>query len=827
MNPCDKSNNFSVSTQLKDVSADIEKGTNREHVSITVEGMTCSGCGNKLHRGLAALPGVTNVSVNFIMKRADFDMDTTISSATDTITRAQQTTGFSLSRISTTDQTLTFLTTKANAQTIAALPLPGITNTTIRKNSATISFDPSTLGARTLATSISHLTAGLAPPTSPSTSTGAAHLRSLALKTLLSALLTTPVVVLSWTHDALLSPTTRSSASLALATCVQCLAVPEFHAPALRALLRARALEMDALVALSITAAYVYSVVAYAFEAAGRPLQTASFFETGALLVTLVLLGRVGGAWARVRAVGRVSLRGVEARFATLVEEGGGERVVDARVLQYGDVFRVGAHEKVATDGVVVAGRSEVDERVVTGESVPVAKGVGSAVIAGTVNGDGVLVVRLVRLPGSGTVAEIAGLVEDALRSKPRVQDVADRVAGWFVWAVLGVAVVVLCVWVVVAIRVRGEEGAKIADTALSYCIAVLAVSCPCALGLAVPIVLVIAGGVAGRGGVVIKSAQSVERARKVTDVVFDKTGTLTMQDLDVVAEETLGGDRDTASSFTKALVTGNKHPVSVAAAKLLDTRTLDAVEMTDIRVIPGAGVKGSWNGAQVRAGSARWTKSEAHPTVRRMMQDGMTVLCVTKEGQLVAAYGLKSLLRPEAISVVGKLLSMNIDVHLVSGDEHNAVEGVRAMVGIPHQNTVARNTPAEKRVYIQKLMEAGKIVLFCGDGTNDAVAVAQADVGVQLGSSSDVTRATADVVLLSGLEGILFLLEVSAASFRRIVFNFVWSATYNVFAILLAAGAFVKVRISPAYAGLGELVSVLPVIFAAFTVSWMRREGR
>lgn len=825
MNPCDKSNDFSVSTRLKDVTVDIEKGTNREHVSVTVEGMTCSGCGNKLHRGLAALPGLTNVSVNFIMKRADFDMDPTISSATDAITRAQQTTGFSLARISTTDQTLTFLTTKANAQTIAALPLPGITNTTIHKNSTTISFDPSTLGARTLATSISHLTTGLAPPTS--TSTGAAHLRSLALKTLLSALLTTPVVVLSWSHDALVSPPTRSSASLALATCVQCLAVPEFHAPALRALLRARTLEMDALVALSITAAYAYSVVAYAFEAAGRPLQTASFFETGALLVTLVLLGRLGGAWARVRAVGRVALRGVETRFATLVEQGGGERVVDARVLQYGDVFRVGAHEKVATDGVVVAGGSEVDESVVTGESVPVAKGVGSAVVAGTVTGEGALVVRLVRLPGSGTVAEIAGLVEDALRSKPRVQDVADRVAGWFVWVVLGVAAVVLCVWVVVAISVRGEEGAKVADTALSYCIAVLAVSCPCALGLAVPMVLVIAGGVAARGGVVIKSAQSVERARKVTDVVFDKTGTLTMQDLDVVAEETLGVDRDTASSLTKALATGNKHPVSVAVGKLLDTRTLDAVEMTDIRVIPGAGVQGSWNGAQVRAGSARWTRSEAHPTVRRMMDDGMTVLCVTKEGQLVAAYGLKSLLRPEAISVVGKLLSMNIDAHLVSGDEHNAVEGVRAMVGIPHQNTVARNTPAEKRVYIQKLMEAGKIVLFCGDGTNDAVAVAQADVGVQLGSSSDVTRATADVVLLSGLEGILFLLEVSAASFRRIVFNFVWSATYNVFAILLAAGAFVKVRISPAYAGLGELVSVLPVIFAAFTVSWMRREGR
>lgn len=173
----------------------------------------------------------------------------------------------------------------------------------------------------------------------------------------------------------------------------------------------------------------------------------------------------------------------------------------------------------------------------------------------------------------------------------------------------------------------------------------------------------------------------------------------------------------------------------------------------------------------------------------------------------------------------MSKLQAMKIHVHLVSGDEWKAAETVRAIVGIPPENTVARKTPAEKRAYIQKLMEAGKVALFCGDGTNDAVAVAQADVGVQLGSSSDVTRATADVVLLSGLQGITFLLGVSAASFRRIAFNFAWAATYNVFAILLAAGAFITVRIPPAYAGLGELVSVLPVIFAAFTMPWMKRD--
>ncbi|GME48378.1 ATPase P-type K/Mg/Cd/Cu/Zn/Na/Ca/Na/H-transporter [Neofusicoccum parvum] len=787
--------------------------------------MTCSGCGNKLQRSLESLPGVNNVSVNFIMKRADFEIDPSLTNAANTITKAQQMTGFSLSKISNTDHHLEFLTTAASARILAAKTLPGVTSITPLKSSVLIAYNPTHTGARTLATSIGNLTTGLAPPpttTDPATSTHRATFRALTLKTLAAATLTIPIATLAWSPH-LAPPRTRNPISLALATFVQAIAVHEFYAPALRSLARRRALEMDALVAVSVSAAYAYSVVAFACGAAGRPLATEPFFETGALLVALVLLGRLVGAWARVRAVAAVSVRGGQAGVAVVVEGGVG-REVDARLLQYGDVFRVAPHTKVPTDGAVVGGVSEVDESMVTGETLPVAKGPGSAVVAGTVNGEGALTVRLGRLPGSNTVTDIAELVEDALKTKPRVQEIADRVAGWFVWVVVGVAAVVLCVWVAVALRVGNESGAKVADTALSYCIAVLAVSCPCALGLAVPMVLVIAGGVAARGGVVIKSAQSVERARKITDVVFDKTGTLTMQELSVVTEEGLAEDHFESASLARALVSGNNHPVSAAVAKHLETQDLDPPDLENSRVIPGSGITAVWNGFEIRAGNARWTRSEDHPTVRRLTSEGMTVLCVTKAGELAVVYGLKSVLRPEAVAVVDKLRGKNIAVHLVSGDERKAVEAVRAAVGIPPGNTVSRQTPAEKRVYVRQLMDDGKVTLFCGDGTNDAVAIAQADVGVQVGSSSDVSRATADVILLSGLEGIMFLLDVSAASFHRIVFNFVWSAVYNVFAILLAAGAFVKVRIPPAYAGLGELVSVLPVIFAAFTMSRMKR---
>ncbi|EOD43879.1 putative cation transport atpase protein [Neofusicoccum parvum UCRNP2] len=556
--------------------------------------MTCSGCGNKLQRSLESLPGVNNVSVNFIMKRADFEIDPSLTNAANTIAKAQQMTGFSLTKISTTDYHLEFLTTAASARILAAKTLPGVTSITPLKSSVLIAYNPTHTGARTLATSISNLTTGLAPPpttTDPATSTHRATFRALTLKTLAAATLTIPIATLAWSPH-LAPPRTRNPVSLALATCVQAIAAHEFYAPALRSLARRRALEMDALVAVSVSAAYAYSVVAFACGAAGRALATEPFFETGALLVALVLLGRLVGAWARVRAVAAVS---------------------------------------------------------------------------------------------------------------------------------------------------------------------------------------------------------SVERARKITDVVFDKTGTLTMQELNVVTEEGLARDHFESASLAKALVSGNNHPVSAAVAKHLETQDLDPPDLENSRVIPGSGITAVWNGFEIRAGNARWTRSEDHPTVRRLTSEGMTVLCVTKAGELAVVYGLKSVLRPEAVAVVDKLRGKNIAVHLVSGDERKAVEAVRAAVGIPPGNTVSRQTPAEKRVYVRQLMDDGKVTLFCGDGTNDAVAIAQADVGVQMGSSSDVSRATADVILLSGLEGIMFLLDISAASFHRIVFNFVWSAVYNVFAILLAAGAFVK----------------------------------
>ncbi|EER30057.1 copper-translocating P-type ATPase, putative [Coccidioides posadasii C735 delta SOWgp] len=803
---------------------DIEKAAAHEHVLLSVSGMTCSGCGNKMAKTLRETLGVFNVRVNFVMGSADFDLDTTVIQVEELIRRVTRATGFQCSRLANSDQYIDVLMAKEAISEISANPPRGVVDVSpLGKKAARITYDPMVIGARSLVDSLGHFSKGLAPPNyqDPSATAERRRLNDMLIKTVVSAVFTIPVAVLAWGHT-LVHDNAKAYVSLALATVVQAVAIPEFYIPAISSLIYSRTIEMDMLVVISITAAYVYSVVAFGFDIAGKPLETEEFFETSTLLITLVLFGRLVAAYARRRAVAAVSTRSLQPTTANLLE-GKDHREIDVRLLQFGDSFLVMPHTKVPTDGKIVEGASEVDESMLTGESLPVHKSVGMPVIAGTINGSGILKCRLTRLPGKNTVTDIAGLVEEASNTKPRVQSLADRVAGWFVPIVSTVAAIVLIAWVVVCVKVRNAAGGDAVGTAITYAIAVFAVSCPCALGLAVPMVLVVAGGVAARGGVVIKSGDSTERAHSLTDVVFDKTGTITTGELDVLAVEVLSGERREILSMAKALVSDNKHPVSVSVAKYLENETADQ-RLENIRSVPGAGVEATLEHASLKAGNPRWLRVEQHPAVVNVVQQCMTPLCLTINGELVAVFGLKSNLRAEVRSVVEKLRDRNISMHIVSGDEHKAVEDVAASVGIPRQNVAARKTPAEKRDYVKSLMDRGKVVLFCGDGTNDAVAIAQADVGVQIGSSSDVTRATADVVLLSGLEGLIFLLDVSTASFRRIVFNFVWAAVYNVFAILLAGGAFVKVRIPPAYAGLGEIVSVLPVIIAALSMAGMKR---
>ncbi|KAI1812060.1 heavy metal translocatin [Poronia punctata] len=799
---------------------DVEKGQG-EMVRIGVAGMTCNGCGENLKRKLAA-HGARNIHVNYLQGHADFTIDC-LKDLHIVIDKVQKATGFQITAISG-DESLIVLTSGLQASnTLAHLDLSGVGDIKVlNRNTVRIQYDPTIIGARVLLRKLGSLSVQLAPPHGDGQFTNAKK-RFITLLTLTSVsfTLTIPILVLAW-GDRPVAKHTKAVVSLVLGTLVQALAVPVFYKPALQSLIRYRVFELDMLVVVSITAAFVYSVVAFGYLEAGSPLQGDSLFETSALLISLIMLGRLITSYMRIREVEKVSVRSLQIAKAVIVEDGV-DREMDARLLQFGDIFKVAPHNKIPTDGTVVSGCSEVDESMVTGESTPVPKATGSSLVAGTTNGSGILFARLTRLPGRNTITDIAKLVEDASSSKPRVQEMADKVAGWFLPVVAMIAAAVFVTWTVVGIEVKDQSAGNSVAIAITYTVAVLAVTCPCGLSLAVPLVLVIANGIAARGGIIIKSAECTERARKITDVVFDKTGTLTEPALDVVVENYFNSDPEDARAVTKALVDDSQHPVSTAISKHLQD-VKPSLLATAITSIPGHGIEASISGRVIRAGHARWTGSEWTPEVRKLKDDGLSILVVTRDLVPIALYGLHSHIRDDAVATVARLRREGIKVHLVSGDQDKAVRDVAAAVSIDEEYVASQRTPSEKRDYVASLMKhRGRSVLFCGDGTNDAPAVAQANIGVQLSTgdaiTSEVTRSAADVVLLSGLRGIPFLMDVSRASHKRIVFNFVWSAVYNVFAVLLAAGAFVKITIRPAYAGAGECVSIIPIILAAWTM--------
>jgi heavy metal translocating P-type ATPase len=808
-------------------SDDIENDAAREHVVLSVSGMTCTGCSTKLSNVLDQVTGVSKSQVTFVSGSASFDFNSKVGTVDDAIRLIEKRTGFKTSRVIEGHQTLDVLMSYETAISLERSHPSGMVSITKRqektkdqRSTYQLAYNPYIVGARNL---LPHGTSLAPPAPHPSVFEGQKRLIRMSWMTAVAAVFTIPVVVLNWAPTSLPRRTT-DIVSLILATVVQGIAVPEFYINAVKSLIFSKIVEMDMLVVISITAAYGYSIVALGLTEAGHSLQEDAFFETSSLLVTLVLLGRLVAAVARTRAIGAVSVRSLQVETALLLQPDGAMAEIDGRLLHLGDTIVVRPHSRIITDGTVISGISAVDESMLTGETVPVTKQKGAAVIAGTINCEGSLHVRLTRLPGANSISDIARSVENALSAKPKLQDLADRIASWFVPVAVGTAIIVFAVWAAVVAAVRREDVGSVIGTAITYGIAVLAISCPCALGLAVPMVLVIAGGIAAQSGVIIKAADATERGFKVTDIVFDKTGTLTKGDLSVAQVQSLPSEisRDTAMAIVRSLVRDDKHPVSRGIAAHVGEATPDSIALDETKSIPGSGLEATWNERKVQGGSPFWLEFEHEPTVSQMLDQGMSCFCLTIDGALILSFGLKSELRNEAARVISTLQQRNITAHIVSGDHSKAVDDVACSLGIHREHTASRRLPGQKQEYVASLQAHGnKIVVFCGDGTNDAVALAQADIGVQLGTASDVAGAVADVVLLGGLDGTLALLDISKRAFRRIVFNFAWSAAYNVFAILLASGAFVKFRVPPAYAGLGEVVSVVPVIIAAVSLLW------
>jgi len=720
-----------------------------------------------------------------------------------------------------------------NVKAFLEQPLPLGVNSlqAVGKSGVRINYDPEIITARQLLGEHAKHTAILAPPAvDPAMAAGSKHVRRLAMLTVISTVLTIPVLVLAWApieeH-----PIAYGSASLALATIIQTVIAGPFYVTALKSLIFSRMIEMDLLVVLSTSAAYIFSVVSFGYLVNGKPLSTGNFFETSTLLVTLIMVGRWVGALARQKAVESISVRSLQPSKAQLVTEDGSLiDEIDVRLLGYGDILCILPEQRIPTDGIVIDGSSETDESMLTGESIPVDKQRDSRVIAGSINGSGKLIVRLTHLPSENTISTIAGMIDDAKLSKPKIQGLADRVASYFVPVIVILAIITFAVWMGVGVAVRKQSSSDAAIQAITYSITVLIVSCPCAIGLAVPMVVVIGIGVAAERGVIFKSADSIETARNATHVVFDKTGTLTEGKMQVRSET------DAATrAIVLGLVTNSKHPVSAAVSAYLTDKGIDARQVTDIKVVPGKGIQGMVGDRLIRGGNARWLDVESDVRVQETLAGGHTLFCVTLDSELIAVFGLADTIRPDAATTIAVLKHKGVHVSLLSGDNEGAVRQTALQLGLNIEETHARCTPVDKQEYIKKLQatttdKKKATVIFVGDGTNDAVALAQANIGVHMNSGTDVAQSAADVVLVRpSLMGVVTMINVSRAAVLRIHFNFAWSFIYNILALLFASGALVgankdkDVRLPPEYAGLGELVSVLPVIAVAVGLKWAK----
>ncbi|RKK98084.1 P-type cation-transporting ATPase [Fusarium oxysporum] len=808
---------------------DIEnQATGKEHVVLSISGMTCTGCETKLNRTLATVPAVNDLKTSLVLSRAEFNMDLRLGSVDEVIKHLERTTEFKCERLQTKGSSLEFIVNGSTSEFIGQTWPEGVLDMSlVDKDAVRVSFDPMIVGARDLAERSWDPPVKLAPPRGDSSlEAGSKHVRHVGYTTLLSAVLTIPVLVMAWA-PLREKEVAYSSASLALATIVQVVVAGPFYPKAIKALVFSRVIEMDLLIVLSTSAAYVFSVVSFGYLIAGKPLSTGQFFETSTLLVTLIMVGRWVAALARQKAVESISIRSLQSSTAILVDEKADtEREIDARLLQYGDVFKVLPDTRIPTDGTVMSGSSEVDESMLTGESKSVEKHFKSVVIAGSINGPGVMTVRLNRLPSDNTINAIAAMVDEAKLSKPKLQDLADRVASYFVPVVVALTIITFVIWVAIGITVRGYGGSKATTEAITYAIAVLIVSCPCAIGLAVPMVIVIMSGVAAERGIIFKSADAIEVAHKTSHVVFDKTGTLTQGKLSVVANECID---ESTLPLLLGLIENSRHPVSMAVTGYLKGIGIEPSVVDDPKSLTGKGVEAVVKGQKLKAGNSTWLNLSDDHLVQPMLSQGHTVFCFIINDKLQAVYSLQDEPRKDAFATVEALHIRGISVHVVSGDDDIAVQSLASKLNIPRDNVRSRTSPSGKRDYIQTLLGTSTnrkkpVVVFCGDGTNDAVALAQATIGVHMNEGTDVAQSAADVVLMRpALSGIITTIDASRKSVNRIKFNFCWSFVYNTFAVLLAAGAFVNARIPPEYAGLGELVSVLPVILAAVLLRWSK----
>ena len=777
--------------------------TRDETTTLMIDGMTCASCVGRVERTLAAQDGVGEVAVNLASETARLRADDP--EALVRAALALEELGYPARRAKVTLNVASMSCASCVGRVDKALEaVPGVLEVSVNlaAETATVTYLE---GATTPAALIAASTeigypAEIAEATA--TTDRAARkeeeARALLAKTLFAAALALPVFLVemgghvfpAFHHFIASSIGMQTSWVLQFLLTTAVLVGPGrlFYLKGIPALLRG-APDMNSLVAVGTFAAYAYSVVATFLPGLLPEAVRAVYFEAAAVIVVLILVGRFLEARAKGRTGAAIQkLLGLQARTAR-VERDGATVEVPIEELRAGEILIVRPGERIAVDGEVVEGESHVDESMITGEPVPVAKAAGAEVTGGTVNGTGSFRFRATRVGGDTTLAQIVRMVEEAQGAKLPIQGLVDRITLWFVPAVMSLAALTVLVWLVVG-----------PSPALTYAlvagVSVLIIACPCAMGLATPTSIMVGTGRAAELGVLFRKGDALQALSAVEVVALDKTGTVTegrpeLTDL-VLAD---GFDRADMLAKVAAVEARSEHPIGEAILRAARREGAEALDVQDFASITGYGVRATVGGKEVLVGADRLMAREGIDTgalaavEERLARRGRTALYAAMDGKVAAVIGVADPVKPASRAAIAALHAQGLKVAMITGDKRATAEAIAAETGI--DTVIAGVLPDGKVAALDDLAAGGKRIAFVGDGINDAPALARADVGLAIGTGTDVAIESADVVLMSGdLRGVVNAFEISQRTMRNIRQNLFWAFGYNTALIPVAAGA-------------------------------------
>jgi Cu+-exporting ATPase len=792
---------------------------------IPVHGMTCAACAANIERAVKRLPGVSGVNVNFASEQAAVAFDPKAIALTDVVAKIQKA-GYAVPT-ARADLAITGMTCANCAATIErtlSKKVPGVVQAAVNFASerASVEYLPNVVEIAGLVEAVraAGFNAGVSGETAEAEDAeAAARRREVARQTrkfVAGVVFTLPLFVLSMGRDfGLTGPWSHAPwvnwLFWALATPVQFYTGWDYYAGGFNSL-RNRSANMDVLVAMGSSVAYGYSVALLLYPALGHHV----YFETSAVIITLIKLGKMLESRTKSRTGGAIrKLMDLKPKTAVVLENGA-EREIPLSYVKVGDLVLVRPGGSLPVDGVVVEGESAVNESMLSGESLPVDKRPGDRVVGGSINSQGLLKVRAQAVGKTTVLSQIIRLVQEAQGSKAPIQALADRVAAVFVPAIIALALVVFLLWWIFG----GDFTA-----AMIRLVAVLVIACPCALGLATPTAIMAGIGKGAEHGILFKNSETLERASALTAVVLDKTGTITSGRPAVVEVQPF---ESAALSAQELLIVaasaekGSEHPLGKAIVRHAASLKLALADPEEFRAFGGSGVQARVNGTRVSIGKPDWVARELGTApgpqkerIEELQAQGRTVVVVAQDGRPAGLIAIADTLKPDSAAAVRQLQKLGLRVTMLTGDNLATARSIAAQVGI--EQFFAEVRPEEKSSRVKQIRERGETVAMVGDGINDAPALAQADVGMAIGSGTDVAIETAGVILSAGsLSGVPRAIRLSRATMRTIRENLFWAFGYNLLLIPVAAGALHSIESLPAM--LRDLHPILAALAMAFS---------